>query len=52
MIYFDSAATTLQKPESVAKAVGEAVTTLASPADVKQYQEKILFYYCTVKTKT
>lgn len=31
MIYLDSAATTLQKPESVAKAVGRAVTTLASP---------------------
>jgi len=31
MIYFDAAATTLQKPEQVAKAVGEAVRNLASP---------------------
>ena len=31
MIYFDAAATTLQKPETVAKAVGDAVRNLASP---------------------
>ena len=31
MIYLDSAATTLQKPRSVAKAVKKAVNTLASP---------------------
>ena len=31
MIYLDGAATTLQKPDSVAKAMGAAVTTLASP---------------------
>jgi len=31
MIYFDGAATTLQKPDSVAQAMGAAVTSLASP---------------------
>lgn len=31
MIYFDSAATTLQKPRAVSAAVGRAVRTLASP---------------------
>ena len=31
MIYFDSAATTLQKPDAVSKAVGRAVRELASP---------------------
>ncbi len=31
MIYFDSAATTLQKPPQVARAVGRAVNQLASP---------------------
>ena len=31
MIYFDSAATTFQKPESVARAVQEAMATMSSP---------------------
>lgn len=31
MIYFDSAATTLQKPASVARAVAEAVSTVTTP---------------------
>ena len=31
MIYFDSAATTLQKPDSVRRAVAEAVNTMSSP---------------------
>lgn len=31
MIYLDSAATTLEKPEAVARAMGRAVTTMASP---------------------
>lgn len=31
MIYFDSAATTLQKPEPVARAVAEAVCTMTTP---------------------
>ena len=31
MIYFDSAATTLQKPYTVVQAVSTALTSLASP---------------------
>ena len=30
MIYFDNAATTLQKPETVAKAVAEAISNLGN----------------------
>ena len=32
MIYFDSAATTLQKPETVPAAVAEAIRTMTTPA--------------------
>ena len=31
MIYFDSAATTLQKPETVPAAVAEAIRTMTTP---------------------
>lgn len=31
MIYFDSAATTLQKPEAVSKAVASAIQTMTTP---------------------
>ena len=31
MIYFDSAATTLQKPEAVPRAVADAVRTMTTP---------------------
>ena len=31
MIYFDSAATTLQKPETVPTAVAEAIRTMTTP---------------------
>ena len=35
MIYFDNAATTLQKPESVTRAVLEAMTSFGNPGLVR-----------------